>query len=253
MPQESHVHADQSSTRAPASRSATRSPRPTPPPSTRSARQAAVGGAGVGGHPDADRAAAIEAIAAALDDAVDALVEIADRETALGEVRLRGEVARTSGQLRMFADLVRDGNYTDPIISPAAPAHRPSRCAPDARADRPGRRVRRQQLPVRVLGRRRRHRLGARGRLPGRRQGARGAPGDLAAGGRHRHRGARRGRRTGGRVRDRLRPRGRTHACAASGDQGGRLHRLDRGWTGPVRPGQRPVPIRSRSTANSAA
>jgi NADP-dependent aldehyde dehydrogenase len=70
---------------------------------------------------DADRAAAIEAVAAALDDATDALVAIADRETALGGVRLRGEVARTSGQLRMFADIVRDGNYRDPIISPAAP------------------------------------------------------------------------------------------------------------------------------------
>jgi NADP-dependent aldehyde dehydrogenase len=72
--------------------------------------------------PDAERAAAIDAVAASLDDATEALVAIADRETALGDVRLRGEVARTSGQLRMFADIVRDGNYSDPIISPAAPA-----------------------------------------------------------------------------------------------------------------------------------
>ncbi len=101
------------------------------------------------------RADALEAVAAALDDSVDALVEIADRETALGEARLRGEVARTTGQLRMFADLARDGNYTDPIISLAGAGARPSRRAADAGADRAGRGVQREQLPVRVLGGRR--------------------------------------------------------------------------------------------------
>jgi NADP-dependent aldehyde dehydrogenase len=85
----------------------------------RRAQQAAAAWAATA---DADRAAAIDAVAAALDDATEALVAIADRETALGDVRLRGEVARTSGQLRMFADIARDGNYSDPIISPAAPA-----------------------------------------------------------------------------------------------------------------------------------
>lgn len=58
-------------------------------------------------------------IAAHLDSATDELVTIAERETALGRSRLRGEVARTSGQLRMFAEVVRDGGYLDVIVSPA--------------------------------------------------------------------------------------------------------------------------------------
>ena len=43
----------------------------------------------------------------------------------------------------------------------------------------PGRGLRREQLPAGLLGARRRHRVGAGRRLPGRRQGAPGAPGDL--------------------------------------------------------------------------
>ena len=60
--------------------------------------------------------------------------------------------------------------------------HRPGAAGPRARcraptsasagAARPGRGLRRQQLPARLLHRGRRHRLGARRRLPGRRQGA---------------------------------------------------------------------------------
>ena len=99
------------------------------------ARRAQAAAASWADYPDAARADVLLAVAAALDDSVDALVEVADHETALGEVRLRGEVARTTGQLRMFADLARDGNYRDPIISPAAPAL--------ARPD-----VRRQLVPI---------------------------------------------------------------------------------------------------------
>lgn len=69
-----------------------------------------------------DRSAALDAVAHALDGAVDELVALADAESALGETRLRGEVARTSGQLRMFAQLLREGDYVDAIISPADPA-----------------------------------------------------------------------------------------------------------------------------------
>ena len=43
----------------------------------------------------------------------------ADSETALGTTRLDGEITRTSGQLRMFADILRDGAYLDAVISPA--------------------------------------------------------------------------------------------------------------------------------------
>jgi NADP-dependent aldehyde dehydrogenase len=69
-----------------------------------------------------ERAGVLDAVAAALDADVDALVSIADDETALGDARLRGEVARTTGQLRMFADVLRDGSYVDAILSPADPA-----------------------------------------------------------------------------------------------------------------------------------
>ena len=73
------------------------------------------------GLPSARRAEVVDSLAAALDAATDELVAMADKETALGETRLRGEVGRTSGQLRMFADLLRRGHHVDAIISPAAP------------------------------------------------------------------------------------------------------------------------------------
>jgi NADP-dependent aldehyde dehydrogenase len=71
-------------------------------------------------RPATDRADVLDALAAALDKRVDDLVAVADAETALGDGRLRGEVGRTSGQLRMFADLLRRGQHVEAIISPAA-------------------------------------------------------------------------------------------------------------------------------------
>ena len=55
------------------------------------------------------RAAALDAVADALDKRAGELAVIADTETALGGERLTGEVARTSGQLRLFAAVLRDG------------------------------------------------------------------------------------------------------------------------------------------------
>jgi NADP-dependent aldehyde dehydrogenase len=66
----------------------------------------------------AGRAAALEAVAAALDGAVTELVAAADTETALGTARLTGEVARATGQLRHFADVLADGGYADIVASP---------------------------------------------------------------------------------------------------------------------------------------
>jgi NADP-dependent aldehyde dehydrogenase len=43
----------------------------------------------------------------------------------LPEARLRGEVARTTGQLRMFADGLHEGSFLDVIIDPADPQARP--------------------------------------------------------------------------------------------------------------------------------
>ena len=75
----------------------------------------------------------------------------------------------------------------------ARPQARPAARRPAAaRAGRAGRGVRRQQLPARLLGRRGRHRLGPRGRLPGGGQGARRPPRHL---GDRRGRGQPRGRR----------------------------------------------------------
>ncbi|MFF7974781.1 aldehyde dehydrogenase family protein [Streptomyces sp. NPDC007905] len=62
------------------------------------------------------RSAFLRSAAAGLDAAKDGLIETADAETALGPVRLTGELARTSYQLRAFADLVDEGAFLDVII-----------------------------------------------------------------------------------------------------------------------------------------
>lgn len=71
------------------------------------------------GYSFEQRATVLAALADALDAHSDALVEIADLETALGEVRLSGEVSRTSLQLRLFADVLRDGGFSEVVLSPA--------------------------------------------------------------------------------------------------------------------------------------
>ncbi len=79
----------------------------------------------------AERASWLGAIADALDGAADELVELADEETHLGPVRLRGEVARTSGQLRLFASAIVEGSYLEATIDHADPSSTPPR--PDLR------------------------------------------------------------------------------------------------------------------------
>ena len=63
---------------------------------------------------------------------------------------------RTVSQLRMFANLVRDGSWVDARIDRALPDRKPLP-KPDIRrmldSDRPGRGLRREQLPAGVLGR----------------------------------------------------------------------------------------------------
>ncbi|MET9466173.1 aldehyde dehydrogenase (NADP(+)) [Streptomyces sp. NPDC006544] len=73
------------------------------------------------------RAAFLRAAAALLDEAVAHVVEAADAETALGPGRLTGELARTTGQLRAFADAVEEGSYLDVRIDRADPASAPPR------------------------------------------------------------------------------------------------------------------------------
>src|SRR5688572_28376762 len=75
----------------------------------------------------AHRAAWLRAAADALDAHADELVEIADAETHLGPVRLRGEVGRTTGQLRLFATAVEEGSYLELTIDDADAAATPPR------------------------------------------------------------------------------------------------------------------------------
>ncbi|MBC7274418.1 MAG: aldehyde dehydrogenase (NADP(+)) [Streptomyces sp.] len=63
------------------------------------------------------RAAFLRTAADRLEAAKDQLVEAADAETALGPVRLTGELARTCYQLRAFADIVDEGAFLDVVIN----------------------------------------------------------------------------------------------------------------------------------------
>jgi NADP-dependent aldehyde dehydrogenase len=85
------------------------------------AARAALDAAGIAG-----RAALLREMAAGLESAADELVEIADAESALGEPRLRGEVARTAFQFRLFADALEEGSWLGVTIDPADPAAVPA-------------------------------------------------------------------------------------------------------------------------------
>ncbi len=79
------------------------------------------------------RASLLRRIAASVDAAAADLVERAHLETALPATpRLAGEVARTSGQLRLFAQLIEEGSWVDARIDTADPARTPPR--PDLRS-----------------------------------------------------------------------------------------------------------------------
>lgn len=56
----------------------------------------------------------------------DDLLNTADMETGLGIPRLTGERARTTGQLRAFASLLREGSYCRAVINTALPDIQPS-------------------------------------------------------------------------------------------------------------------------------
>ncbi|MGP4113805.1 aldehyde dehydrogenase (NADP(+)) [Streptomyces sp. 4N509B] len=77
------------------------------------------------------RVALLRAAADALEADGERIIATADAETALGVPRLTGELARTTGQLRAFADEVADGGYLDVIIDHADTSLAPPR--PDLR------------------------------------------------------------------------------------------------------------------------
>ena len=77
------------------------------------------------------RAAWLEAVADALDAARDDLVPIAVEESRLGVDRLTGEVGRMTGQLRLMAQVVREGSFLGIVLDKALPDVTPPR--PDLR------------------------------------------------------------------------------------------------------------------------
>src|SRR5208282_6619177 len=72
------------------------------------------------------RAKFLRTIARRLEEIAEQLVERAGRETALPEARLRGELGRTCGQLRMFAEVVEVGSWVMARIDRAEPDRKPA-------------------------------------------------------------------------------------------------------------------------------
>lgn len=71
------------------------------------------------------RAAFLEAVAQAILDIGDALIVRAMAESGLPRARLEGERGRTVGQLRLFAQVVREGSWIEARIDPAMPGRTP--------------------------------------------------------------------------------------------------------------------------------
>jgi alpha-ketoglutaric semialdehyde dehydrogenase len=80
----------------------------------------------------------LEAIADNIEAIGDDLIIRACQETGLPAARLQGERARTTGQLRLFAAVVRQGDFRDVRIDPALPDRTPM-----PRAD-----IRQRQIPL---------------------------------------------------------------------------------------------------------
>ncbi|MGE6606149.1 aldehyde dehydrogenase (NADP(+)) [Halomonas sp. NPDC076908] len=85
-----------------------------------------------------ERATFLETIATEIEAIGDELIERAMAETGLPRARLEGERGRTCGQLRLFASVVRAGEWLDVRIDPALPDR-----APLPRAD-----LRQRQIPL---------------------------------------------------------------------------------------------------------
>ncbi|XVV15842.1 aldehyde dehydrogenase (NADP(+)) [Actinoplanes sp. CA-131856] len=81
----------------------------------------AAAAADFGAFPPRDRARALVAVADALDAAADELIPVAQAETGLAEGRLRGELKRTTVQLRLFASVAAAGEFLDVRIDDADP------------------------------------------------------------------------------------------------------------------------------------
>lgn len=92
-----------------------------------------------------ERARLLDAIAEEIDARADVINKTGCQETGLPEARLVGERGRTTGQLRLFADHIRKGDYLDCRHDPALPDRQP--------APRPDLRMMQRPIgPVAVFG-----------------------------------------------------------------------------------------------------
>ena len=78
------------------------------------------------------RAEYLRQIAEALDASGDEIIPRASREGAIAMDRLRGELVRTTSQLRLFASVIEEGSWVNARIDPALPDRKPRR--PDIRS-----------------------------------------------------------------------------------------------------------------------
>jgi alpha-ketoglutaric semialdehyde dehydrogenase len=72
-----------------------------------------------------ERGAFLRAVAEQIEGVVDDIAERGALETGLPDARLRGETARTTGQLRLFAALIEEGSWVDARIELAQPDRAP--------------------------------------------------------------------------------------------------------------------------------
>ncbi|MFD1858868.1 aldehyde dehydrogenase (NADP(+)) [Aeromicrobium camelliae] len=72
-----------------------------------------------------DRARFLESIATGIEDAAQDIADQVTRETGLPAARVAGETARTAGQLRLFAAVLRDGTWQHLVMEPALPDRAP--------------------------------------------------------------------------------------------------------------------------------
>lgn len=78
------------------------------------------------GRSPEERAALLDCIADEIEALGDVLVDRVLAETALPEGRIRGERGRTTGQLRLFAEVVREGSWVEARIDRALPDRKPA-------------------------------------------------------------------------------------------------------------------------------
>lgn len=88
-------------------------------------RLAAAASADLARRSGAERAALLRAIAEELENARADFERLVPLETALPAARASGELGRTTGQLRLFAELVEEGSWIDARIDHADPQRQP--------------------------------------------------------------------------------------------------------------------------------